>query len=181
MTSAPERRRGDIAHVRLVELLAYDKETGIFRWRTDRRGGIHSGDIAGCVHSGGSYLKIGIDGSRYYAHRLAWLYVTGEMPSMWVDHKDGNTLNNAFSNLRHASPSENIANSKTSHDNRCGLKGVTFDAKNHRYRAQIQFRGQRIVIGSFRSAKAAHAAYMVAAKRYFGDFAFNGVREEARP
>jgi hypothetical protein len=84
---------------RLRLLLSYDQETGVFRRRKvpGRRGNVREGDIAGDAGGGKrkQYWRVSVDGSRYYAHQLAWLYIYGEWPKQ-VDHKDRNGHNNAI-------------------------------------------------------------------------------------
>lgn len=60
----------------LREYLDYDQETGQFIWKQNRRGKAKIGTTAGTKNKDG-YLTIRIKNVRYYAHRLAWLYVYG--------------------------------------------------------------------------------------------------------
>lgn len=59
----------------LIEILAYNQETGVFTWKKDRITGRHghaivkSGDIAGTKNE--SYINICVDGHKYRAHRAA--------------------------------------------------------------------------------------------------------------
>ena len=98
---------------RLREVLNYDPQSGEFRRRVDRgRGRGHrwkAGTIAGRK---AQYIHINIDYALYAAHRLAWLYMTGEWPSRGIDHIDRDKHNNAWSNLRLADKSQNAMNSK---------------------------------------------------------------------
>ena len=91
---------------RLRELLHYDPETGIFRWRNWRTG--PAKETAGRPSQ--RYLQIQVDGRRYQAHRLAILYVTGVWPPDVVDHIDGDGFNNRIANLRSATKSQNLHN-----------------------------------------------------------------------
>lgn len=158
---------------RLKELLHYDPETGMFTWKLKRTGGTKAGDIAGAASDRG-YIKIKIGGKTYSANKLAWLYMTGSWPpiGMIVDHADLNTRNNAWANLRLGTQSQNSGNQKVRQNNKSGLKGVS--RKGGRWVAQIQTNGTKKHLGYFGSKEDAHAAYIKAAKEYFGDFANDG-------
>lgn len=154
---------------RLRELLDYDPQSGIFRWRQERRGGVKAGDVAGCVHGAGKYRRwqIVIDRRHYKAHRLAWLYIHGTWPER-IDHRNGNALDNRIGNLRVATQAENMANSVHPKGS-TGLRGVSF-YKNG-YMAQISHKGRSVYIGRYATAEEAHAAWREAATRLRGDFA----------
>lgn len=94
--SAPKRLR--VSQSRLKYLLSYDRKTGAFTWLVDRGRRAKAGTPAGNVRPTG-HVMIGIDGRIYSAARLAWLYVTGEMPPAKLIHRDGNPSNLAFDNL----------------------------------------------------------------------------------
>ena len=85
---------------RLNELLHYDPQEGVLRWR-DARGPRHAGRAAGGVNKRG-YLNIGIDGVRYAAHRIAYYMGTGIDPQAHqIDHcPDPTRSNNRLANLR---------------------------------------------------------------------------------
>lgn len=112
-----------LTQARLFELLTYDPETGVFRWRVARRAQAKVGDIAGW-HSGKGNWRIEIDGQNYLAHRLAWFYVYEEWPPQ-VDHKDGVRSHNWISNLRAANNSQNQANNGPKSNNRLGHRGIS--------------------------------------------------------
>ena len=152
----------------LKAILRYDPETGEFWWRVSRKG-IRLGRPAGRVT--GRYRQIGIDGRHYYAHRLAWLYMTGEWPSDDIDHIDGDRLNNRFSNLREASRAQNMANGRTPATNTSGFKGVSFDRQRGRWQAFIKIDGKTKNLGRFKTPEDAHAAYVAAAHQKSGNFA----------
>lgn len=155
---------------RIRELLSYDPETGVFRARK-MRNRLAPGDIVGWLATNG-YRIITLDHQRYRAHHLAWFWVVGKWPSE-LDHRDGNRDNNRFSNLRECTRSLNHANRKIQSNNVCGLKGV-HQHPDGRWRAQIRKSGQRFHLGLFQTKEEAHAAYLVAARDIFGDFARGG-------
>lgn len=153
---------------RLKELLDYDEHTGIFTWIVSR-GKCKAGSVAGIIHPSG-YILIGVCWKKYLAHRLAWAFAFGEFPSKDLDHKDGNRSNNAISNLREATRSENKQNMHIARiGNSTGLLGASYDKQKNKYRAQICVNGKRKYIGLFETAKEAHAAYL-SAKRYMHEF-----------
>jgi len=152
---------------RVREVLRYDANTGVFTWLVSV-GCVKVGDIAGSG-DGDGYVAIMIDGRHYKAHRLAWLYVTGELPSLQIDHANGTRDDNRWANLREATQSQNLANSSRRSDNTSGFKGV--GQRRGRWRAQIRKDGRRIHLGTFSTPEAAHAAYLKAANDHHGEFA----------
>jgi len=96
--------------------------------------------IAGGINRTG-YIVINISGKLYLAHRIAWLLTYGTLPT-YIDHIDGNKLNNALSNLRETSVEGNTSNAKCRKDNRLGIKGVTFYPKGY-YKGIVQCKGIR--------------------------------------
>lgn len=158
-----------ITQSRLKELLHYDPETGSFTWLVQKFRG-DKGATAGC-NIGHGYWKIGIDRKRYYAHHLAWLYMTGEWPVGVIDHRDGDALNNRWANLRLADKSLNAANMRTPKSNTSGRKGVTWLRREKKWLAQIKVNGRRRALGYFDDKDEAAAAYENAARASFGEFA----------
>lgn len=161
-----------ISQERLKQLLDYDQLTGNFSWR-EGRGGKNAGDAAGCKKR--TYTVVSVDDKVYRAHHLAWLYMTGEWPSPFVDHKDLNKHNNAWENLRLATKSQNMANVGLIKSNRSGFKGVSRyragEAYGKPWQACIGKDGKSIHLGHFETAELAHAAYCEAATKIFGEFA----------
>jgi hypothetical protein len=150
---------------RVRELLDYDPDTGLFRWRVDRRK-TRAGSIAGCAYPSG-YIRIKIDMRECLAHRLCWLYVTGAWPVGQIDHRDGDKANNRFANLRDVTRSVNAQNQrKAQANNQAGLLGVRRCHK--RWRATIRIPGEprQRHLGTFTSAQEAHAAYLEAKRRH---------------
>ena len=160
--------KAPISHDDLVRLLDYEPNTGLFRWKTKISRKAVVGELAGC-HRADGYVVIKLNGTRYRAHRLAWLYMTGQWPTEFVDHRDGDRSNNRWANLRLANRSENMWNMVGHSDSRTGLKGVTRD--DRRWIAQIAANGSSHWLGSFKTAADAQSAYAAAAIRYHRDFA----------
>lgn len=154
-----------ITQNKLKELLSYDPETGVFRWKVRRKGSRKGG--VGTTGPRG-YITITIDGVKYYAHRLAWFYETGRWPKLEIDHISGVKADNRIRNLREATRSQNAANIKS---RRNGLKGCCFVAALRKWQVAIRTRTGRLYLGLFDTEQLAHAAYMDAATRIHGEFA----------
>jgi HNH endonuclease len=152
---------------RLLEVLSFDAETGMFT-SLITKGRRKAGEISGCVGEQG-YRWIGIDGQIYRAHRLVWLLVHGEWPLLNIDHKDGNRDNNIPSNLRLATTAENAWNTSAPKNNTSGHKGVFF--LRGKWMALIQKNRKRQYLGLFSRFEDACAAYDRAAISSHGEFA----------
>ena len=150
------------------ELLDYDPETGCLTWRTLRNGVRRSG-VAGHLAIDG-YVMIRVRSRMYRAHRLAWLHYYGDWPSLHVDHVDGNRSNNAITNLREASHSQNLQNRGMNKRNSSGYKGVPWHKGNKLWKATIGANGSYRCLGYFKDPKDAHAAYIRAAMELHGVF-----------
>lgn len=153
----------------LKEFVKYEPESGAFTWLKSR-GKAAKGRAAGSLNRDG-YLRICIDGVRYSAHCLAWLYVKGTFPEDQIDHINGIRSDNRICNLRLATRSQNQCNSRRNSRNKSGYKGVHWSKHDKVFRASIEVNGKKIGLGAFHDAISAHAAYCVAAKKYFGEFA----------
>lgn len=145
----------------LKALLSYDPDTGVFTRikRTSTR--IKCGDIAGAKSDQG-YTIIGLLSKRFRAHRLAWLYMTGEWPDEDIDHINGVRSDNRWVNLRSVSRHENLKNASIRSDNSSGVTGVSWDNKNSAWRAKVQVSGKTIHVGRFKLLDDALAAVKAA-------------------
>ena len=147
-----------VTAAQLRTLLHYDPETGVFtRLRTGKV-------MAGCLNSKG-YLQIGIgNGTTYYAHRLAFLYMTGAWPPEQVDHKNRIKTDNRWNNLRLATNSENGKNKANNGNayvnNKSGFRGVS-SHRSGKYRARLRGRNLGRL---YDTAEEAAAAYREAAR-----------------
>ena len=106
----------DLTQEYIKQILNYDPDTGEFVWRVNRHNRKLKGKIAGGISiKDHGYVEIRIDGKKYYAHRLAYLIMTGKWPKNEVDHMDRNRSNNILSNLRIVSQSDNCKNCNRKH------------------------------------------------------------------
>lgn len=144
-------------HAYVLSQIDYCPESGIFLWKVKRKGR-YPGRPAGSLQKNG-YLLITIDGVRYFAHRLAWYYVTGQDIRCGIDHRDGVRINNRFTNLRPGDQALNTQNMRRARrDNASGFLGVATHAGG--FTAQIQHKGKKRHLGIFRTPEEAHEAYV---------------------
>lgn len=148
---------------RLKELLHYDPETGLFTWLKRVANCVKIGEIAGGKTNRG-YIRLRVDGKKYLANRLAFLYMTGKWPTNEVDHENTIRDDNSWKNLRDATRSQNCQNKKKARsDSKTSSLGVSFHKANKKFTARIQEpNGERIYLGSYLTLEEAAAAYLVA-------------------
>jgi hypothetical protein len=152
-----------VAAERLREVLSYDPESGRFEWKRNTSRKKLAGRSAGGLQVCSGYQRLSVDGRRYFAHRLAWLYVNGVWPSGQIDHVNGHRSDNRISNLRDVTHAVNTQNQRAPRStNRSGYLGTAFF--EGRWSAYIGIDGKSKYLGRYLTPEAAHAAY-VEAKR----------------
>lgn len=149
-------------------LLDYNPDTGVFTRRvaTGGRYGAAVGSVAGTLSDGG-YLMISVRSKQYRAHRLAWLYMTGEWPANEIDHRNGVRTDNRFNNLRDVTTQVNQQNRRVATKrSSTGLLGASWSKREGAYVARIWINGRYRSLGHFLTAEAAHRAYLQAKRSH---------------
>ncbi|OBU13322.1 HNH endonuclease signature motif containing protein [Morganella psychrotolerans] len=159
---------GKLTQSRLRELLDYSPDTGVFTWLQYRSQLARAGSTAGRVNMTTGYVEIQIDGTRYKAHRLAWLYCHGVMPDKQMDHINSNRTDNRIANLREATRSQNQQNTGLTKANKSGRKGVYF--RDGKWLAQAQINGKKHHLGRHNSIDEAGRVYEAFCKEHYDDF-----------
>jgi hypothetical protein len=150
--------------VMLHELLEY-KDGHLF-WK-GTRGRQKAGNCAGYVQTNGRrYLRI--NGKLMLEHRVIWMMQHGEVPE-FLDHIDGNPLNNRIENLRPATKQQNAMNRKVHCTNKLQVKGV--QTRGGRFASYIWVDKTNKYLGTFDTAEEANMAYQQAAQKHFKEFA----------
>ncbi len=140
--------RNTLTQSRLKELLSYDPETGLFVNRIERNPRAKQGCSTGYANTIG-YVVIQIDREKFGAHRLAWLYMTGEWPIQQIDHINRIRSDNRFSNLRQATFAENCHNMSVACSNTSGHQGVTWHKGRQKWQAQLAVQGRHFYLGMY--------------------------------
>jgi len=135
-------RRSNLTQEELKSILTYYPDTGRFIRILNNGAEKVCGYIDRQNTTG--YRKISIGGVKHYAHRLAWLYMTGVFPEFDVDHIDRDGTNNKWVNLRHIERKYNCKNGSLRKSNTSGFNGVHFDKNKSAWIAQIKVDGKRV-------------------------------------
>lgn len=149
-----------LTHERLLQVLSYDKSTGVLRWRVTLSFRTKIGAAAGCPDKDG-YIVIRIDGVLYKAHRLAWFHHYGVWPPGRLDHDNQIESDNRIGNLRPATAVQNGGNRPKTIRNTSGYKGVS--RHRDKFVATIQCDGKWEYLGIFDTPEAAGKEYKSAA------------------
>lgn len=156
----PARVDGDIAYIKLtggLETIVDAQFAGIVSasmW-------IAAGDKPKMYAQRGGLRDRGV-----YLHRL----LMNAPEDMFVDHINGDRLDNRLCNLRLCTKSENGRNSVKPKSNTSGLKGVSWHRKSKKWVAQIMINQKQIYLGLHKTKEDAHAAYVEASRKYHGEF-----------
>lgn len=103
----PERLKWSIVKPRSIhDAFAYDADTGLIYKRATQRANLkgypdrvlRSPYPAGTVHPLG-FVVVKYQGRQWYAHRLAWVLMTGKEPTGQLKHLNGNRADNRWANL----------------------------------------------------------------------------------
>lgn len=148
----------------LRECFIYNAETGELRRRKNGR------IITSKTPKG--YLQFRLGAHNVYVSRVVYKMHHGIDPE-WIDHKDGNRVNNRLENLRSVTMRESNRN-MLKRPGAAGYTGV-FLRKGLVYgkpfKASIRDQnGKRRYLGVFDTAEEAHAAYVAAANEIFGEY-----------
>lgn len=155
-----------VTHKQLKDWISYNPESGLFHW-TGNLKWTEAGKQVGCLDSEG-YVVIKMKGRMYKAHRLAWLYVTGEWPSGEVDHINYARADNRFCNLRDCTTQQNLQ-ARRFCKSATGLRNVFHSGSKFRVRVWVNGRNQHF--GTFEDIELAELVAQEARRHSFGEFA----------
>lgn len=166
-----ERRKTQfITKSQIAEYLKYDPFTGLFtaikshgtRWKI--------GSIVGHKNNSG-YVTISLKGKLRKAHRMAWIYMYDvDIDGFQIDHINGNKSDNRISNLRISTHQQNMFNMKKKKTNKSGVKGVHFDNRCNKWRAQTSINKKRVHLGLFDSIRDAERVIYEFMNKNHNDF-----------
>jgi hypothetical protein len=115
----------------------YDETSkSCLRWKETRYTGnpkrvlVAEGDEVGnLIHD--RYYETSVSGRKGLTHRIVWEILNGEIPDgLYIDHIDGNGLNNRIENLRLVTHAQNCSNLGKNKNNKTGYTGVAKTVKS---------------------------------------------------
>lgn len=118
-------------------------------------------------------LYVGGRWERLHRHIMG---LTNAPPDIYVDHIDGNVLNNCVDNLRLCTNAQNQMNARPHRDKTTGLpKGVTYSKRNpsNPYQVRVSVLGTRIQVGYFDTVERAERAYLLTVEALHNKFAYH--------
>lgn len=160
----------------LKTVLNYNPETGKFIWVAPKKGSKGLGKEAGTQTPRG-YVDVCLLGKKYGLHRLAFLYMTGEIPKC-VDHINTLKWDNRWENLRPATYETNSYN----YGNRksiSGVRNVYYDPRGKsKYFVFLKVNGKGKHFGFFETIEEAKVVADAARKELHGVYFWNPVENE---
>jgi hypothetical protein len=140
-------------------------------WKKNKQGRIEGREIGRVSHRG--YRHVNYRSKTYFVHRLIFLFHHGYLPPV-LDHIDGDPLNNKIENLREATRSQNNMNSKITHRNKTGYKGISWVEKEKRYVCTIQVPKNKKIVRRCKTLDEAIVVIKDLRVKYHGEFARHG-------
>lgn len=134
----------------LKSILAYNPDTGEFT---------KNKKIAGYIDKQSGYVKVMIKQKNYFAHRLAFLYMTGSFPTKHVDHINKDKSNNSWKNLREVSQEVNNQH-YIEPTKRNKLKVLGVRQRGNSYTSSVSFNKKQYHAGTYSTPEQAHEAYV---------------------
>lgn len=146
----------------------FDYVDGELYWAVKRKG-VTQGAVASRVNPTSGYRDTRLYGKIYQTHRLIFFIHHGYIPP-YVDHIDGNPLNNRIENLRPCTKSQNACNQKLRVTSKSGVRGVYWIARNKKWMARVGVNKKQYYLGLFDSLTDAKQAVDKARLQLYGEF-----------
>lgn len=153
----------------LKDLFDY-REDGVFVRKVSTSNRVKVGDVVGWENVKGRYLAACVNGKKHYMHRLIFLYHHGYIPK-YIDHIDNDGTNNRIENLREATHSQNLCNTKRRKINKSGAKNVSWCRSSKKWGVYLRIKGKQTYFGVYEDLELAELVAIEAREKYQGQFA----------
>jgi hypothetical protein len=145
----------------------YDSTTGELIVRKRNKRSRRPIEKQGWIDNKG-YRRIYINGKKYLYHRIVFLINHGYQPK-YIDHIDGDILNNRISNLRECDSVQNCSNRKKPICNSTGHKNI-YKMSDGKFRVFFTHNNIRYEVGIFSELISAKKNLLIKSKEIRGDF-----------
>jgi hypothetical protein len=152
----------------------FEYKDGALYWKVDMPFHKVKGKLAGCIEKRG-YWVVAFNKKTYKLHRIIFLIHHGYLPK-FIDHIDGNPLNNRIENLREATLSQNAWNRKINTKTSSPIKGVIWHKKSGKWMAKININGKRTHLGTFNYLEDAEKVVKKYREMLHGEFAKHDIK-----
>ena len=129
------------------------------------------GKKSGTINAKG-YSYTWVNGKKILTHRLIYAMHYGNFPK-YIDHINGNSLDNDIKNLREVTHSQNMQNSKIPENNTSGIKGVCWHTKSKKWKVRLSVNNKNKHLGMFDNLELAELVVIEARNKYHGNYARN--------
>ncbi len=113
-------------------------------------------------------IKIKVN--KFVCWRMHWEIMGKPKKGLFVDHINGNKLDNREKNLRIVNQNQNSQNSAKRKNTSSRYKGVFWHKQSKKWRSKIIANKKLIYLGTFDTELLAYKAYCVASKKYHGQY-----------
>lgn len=136
--------------MQITHNIEYCPKTGVCRY-TKKSGNKKIGDIAGGRYKAKKrvYLRLFVNGQSTPMHRVIMKAYGHNLDGMYVDHINGDSLDNRLCNLRVIHPKESSLNLATQRRSKTGVAGIQI--RKNRYEARVTKDGKNHYIGRFKT------------------------------
>lgn len=166
---------------RIRQAFWYNKKTGELIWLIQAGSRSVPGQRAGSIHTdqdGYQSRHITLDKKIYIASHVIWVWMTGGWPTRTIDHKNTDSLDDSWENLREAGASQQKRNSKRYKNNTTGTKCVYWDKDRECWTVRVTIRvdgeRKRLRLGRYETKEEAELAYHAKINELHGEFANAG-------
>lgn len=143
---------------------------GALYWQIDRNYKSKKDTRAGHLGKLHRYRTVKIKNKSIAEHRAIFLMHYGYLPE-FIDHIDGNNLNNRIENLREATCSQNQYNAKLRKDSGSGIKNVRWHKATQKWTVVIRINKKETYFGIYDDIELAELVAIEARNKFHKEFA----------
>lgn len=150
----------------------FDYKDGELYWKENRYRNKTKGKKAGSLDTKG-YRFVTIQSKAHRVHRVIFLMHYGYLPD-FIDHINGNRLDNKIENLRPCSMAENARNCKKPKHNTSGYKGIRWRKDRSKWQVFFKVNKKYMSFGCYFDLEVAKFVAETMRYKYHKEFANNG-------